>query len=316
MITSKLADLQSLITTTKPVFVCITEALPKHHNIPDPVDLLTIQNFTLHNNFNKPNLNRGIAIYVQNGIEPTSFQLAFKCQHCRKYLASLSSINVKLNQILMNQEKSDNLIAATTQKLRDFDHKLTSLTSQVKTVALTQKQTSTTIKALDERISNIEQQTKHTIKETFKTCVDTAVKETVQLDVASAFATFPPTPPPAPGPLDHEIHPVLKEHELQKSRKLNLIIYNEAHSQEERLAKDAEAFKAMCQAINLEGILPGRSCMDIGHGILCCAPAYYSIRAEDSHCPIAVKTIRFTASPRIVIASLHAFGSGLSQINR
>ncbi|ELT88032.1 hypothetical protein CAPTEDRAFT_206495 [Capitella teleta] len=54
------------LTTTKPVFVCITEALPKHHNIPDPVDLLTIQNFTLHHNFDKPNLNRGIAIYVQN----------------------------------------------------------------------------------------------------------------------------------------------------------------------------------------------------------------------------------------------------------
>jgi hypothetical protein len=113
----------------------------------------------------------------------------------------LSSINAKLNQILINQETSDNLIAATTQKLQDFDYKQTSLTSQMKTVTLTQKQTSTTVKA-------------------------------------SAFTTAPPTPPPAPGLLNHGIRSVLKEHELQKSRKLNLIIYrlkdNKAHSQEER----------------------------------------------------------------------------------
>ncbi|ELU01218.1 hypothetical protein CAPTEDRAFT_205796 [Capitella teleta] len=32
--------------------------------------------------------------------------------------------------------------------------------------------------------------------------------------------------------------------------------------------------------------------------------------------PNAVKTNRFTASTRVVIASLHAFGSGLPQINR
>ncbi|ELT93195.1 hypothetical protein CAPTEDRAFT_223995 [Capitella teleta] len=109
-----------------------------------------------------------------------------------------------------------------------------------------------------ERISNIEQQTEHTNKETVKNCMDTTVKETVLYEVASAFATAPPTPPPAPGPLDQEIRSVLREHEVQKSRKLNLIIYrlnhNEVHSQEERLAKDAKASKAMCQAINLKGI--------------------------------------------------------------
>ncbi|ELU05468.1 hypothetical protein CAPTEDRAFT_202714 [Capitella teleta] len=43
---------------------------------------------------------------------------------------------------------------------------------------------------------------------------------------------------------------------------------------------------------------------------------YTSIQAEHPHCPIAVKTNRFTASPRVVITSLHAFGSGLPQINR
>ncbi|ELT95748.1 hypothetical protein CAPTEDRAFT_214551 [Capitella teleta] len=43
---------------------------------------------------------------------------------------------------------------------------------------------------------------------------------------------------------------------------------------------------------------------------------FTSIQAEHPHCPIAVKTNCFTASPRVVIASLHAFGSGLPQINR